>query len=256
MAGHGWVRIALRAALAAVTVAVPTVAVPTVGALAVAVVAVAVPAVAWADGGGPGGDSRFYVTQLSSVQPAPAGLKVEVTRSGEWVRVTNTSNTPVTVLGYTDEPYLRLGPGGTEENRSSLSSYLNDSLVISQVPPDWTVKPVRWEKVSADPTYAWHDHRVHWMTSTLPPVVAQDPEHPHLISTWKIRLLYGDVPVTATGTLSWSGRPSQFGSVGSRVVWTVGIGALLIVVGRLVLAQRTRRRSPAADPSLPGSVAL
>jgi hypothetical protein len=202
---------------------------------------------------GPGSDSRYYVTELSAVRPPMAGLKVEVTRTGEWVRVTNTSTTPVTVLGYTDEPYLRLSPTGTEENQSSLSTYLNDSLVISQVPPDWTVKPVQWKKVSAAPAYSWHDHRVHWMSSTRPPIVANDPEHPHPVSNWTIRMLYGDVPVTVTGTLSWSGRPSQFGSVASRVVWGVGIVALLIVAWRLGLIERSRRSRRAQDGMAPAA---
>jgi hypothetical protein len=66
------------------------------------------------------------------------------------------------------------------------------------------------------------------MGAFIPPVVAKDPHHPHLIKTWTIGLLYGDKKAQIDGTLSWRhtghlGAYLTYGGVGAAVVVTVGV---------------------------------
>ncbi len=68
------------------------------------------------------------------------------------------------------EPYLRFLPGGeVQENRNSPTTYQNEERYGSDAPdfaqpdadPDWVT-------VADDGTYAWHDHRAHWMQPIRP----------------------------------------------------------------------------------------
>jgi len=122
------------------------------------------------------------------------------------------------VPGYSDEPYLRIGPDGVWRNRNSPATYINldvngratlPSYADSHAAPDW-------EQVSTGTSYVWHDHRTHWMSAgSLPPAVAADPSRPHRVFEWSIPVFYGSREVVVTGELTWSPPPSPW------VVWPV-----------------------------------
>ena len=64
------------------------------------------------------------------------------------------------------EPYLRfLADGTVERNLRSEATYLNEDrqgAVDLPAQADHEAEP-EWETVADDGTYAWHDHRIHWM---------------------------------------------------------------------------------------------
>ncbi|MQA32336.1 hypothetical protein [Modestobacter roseus] len=194
---------------------------------------VAGPAVAHVGGGAAGSDFDGRVT---SVSPAPSGVSVRVLEFGDALEVVNETGTELTVPGYTDEPYLRIGPDGVWRNALSPATYLNlDRYGLTRVPDDVDVTaPPRWEQVSTEPAYVWHDHRTHWMTEDLlPPTVAADPTRAHTVAEWTVPMAYGGTPLTVSGVLTWSPPPPAW------LVWPV----YALLLGATVLAG-WRARTP------------
>ncbi|MCU1485651.1 MAG: hypothetical protein JWN67_2397, partial [Actinomycetia bacterium] len=63
------------------------------------------------------------------------GLDVRLVEAGGRVELTNRSSHELTVLGYEDEPYLRIGRDGVFENRRSPATYLNATRTGGEQPP-------------------------------------------------------------------------------------------------------------------------
>jgi len=172
-----------------------------------AVLAPAGPASAHVGGGAAGSD---FSAELRSVTPVLPGVTVRVLQFGDQLEVVNTSGTELAVPGYSGEPYLRIGPDGVWRNALSPATWLNlDRYGRTRVPESSSITdPPRWEQVSTEPEYAWHDHRTHWMsTDLLPPVVAADPGRPHTVADWTVLMTSGGTDVTVAGRLSWSPPP-------------------------------------------------
>ena len=183
-----------------------------------------------------------YHTHLRSVTPAVPGLDIKVVEAGSRLQVTNHSGQEVVVLGYKDEPYLRIGPEGVFENKLSTATYLNQTRKGRQ-PPEAAEKAkpgdVDWLKISSDPVARWHDHRIHWMLATNPSTVQAAPGQRHVvIPQWTVTMLIsrgtppapreGAQTITVKGDLVW-----QPGS--TALPWYVLAAALLalvVVVGR------------------------
>lgn len=125
-------------------------------------------AVAAADPPGP----TDYQSEVTEIDPEVAGISIEIVGGDSFVVLSVEPGTTVVVIGYTGEPYLRFLPDGTvEENRLSPSKYQNkDRYGAVDLPEvaDATAKP-EWVAVADDGSYAWHDHRTHWMASIRPP---------------------------------------------------------------------------------------
>ena len=137
-----------------------------------ALMALATPAAAH----GRGSEATNFVSRIVQM-PDIAGVTWEVFGGDQYLSVTNTSDTEVVVAGYEGEPYLRVGPDGVYENQASEAAYVNEERYgdVGMLPDD--VGPnfePRWTQVASRPTYAWHDHRIHWMSPTLPPVVTDE----------------------------------------------------------------------------------
>ena len=75
----------------------------------IASLALAGPASAHVGGGAAGSD---YDARIVSVTPAVPGLTVAILQFGDEFEVVNDTDTEVLVPGYSDEPYLRIGPDG------------------------------------------------------------------------------------------------------------------------------------------------
>jgi hypothetical protein len=93
--------------------------------------------------------------------------------------------------------------------------------------------------VSSAPLWRWHDHRVHWSATTLPPLVEQAPDQPHRVREWTVTLAYGEAatPIVATGTLDWVPGPSP---------WPWFALAALLVAAVVALAFRRAPHRPLA----------
>lgn len=188
-----------------------------------------------------GVSSTNYLTTLEAVTPETPGIAVRVVEKGSRIELTNTNEADVVVLGYEDEPYLRIGPEGVFENQRSPATYLNRDRTGSQsggenADPD---APPEWERLSSGQTARWHDHRIHWMGSSV-----DRPDRRLVVEDeWVIPLRYEGDRIEVTGQLLWIPGPSPLpwylliaglvalgAFVGSRRWWGRGLAALLGVL--------------------------
>jgi hypothetical protein len=172
-----------------------------------------------------------YETTLVGMTPRVPRLQLEVVDLGTKLQLTNDTAHDATVLGYDDEPYLRVGAHGVFENTRSPATYLNKSFTLQGAPPkqaDATAAP-EWKKISDGNTARWHDHRAHYMGTSDPPAVARDRDHRHVIDTFPVKMRWDGEPVTATGHITWVPPPSP---------WPFVLGALALA-GIVVVASRT-----------------
>ena len=140
-----------------------------VGAVAAALVVgtLAVPQVALADAAGP----TDYRSEVISISPANDAIAVSIEGGDAFVRIVVASGHEVTVLGYDGEPYLRISADGTvEENRRSMATYYNAERFGSDEIPDIVDNNAapEWAEIGSGGSWAWHDHRAHWMGSEPP----------------------------------------------------------------------------------------
>jgi hypothetical protein len=160
-----------------------------------------------------------------------------VLQFGDALEVVNTTAAEVTVPGYSDEPYLRIGPDGVWRNAASPATYINldrYGRVTLPAGADPQAEP-EWVQVSTEAQYSWHDHRTHWMSEgQLPPAVAADPAHAHTVFDWTVPMRHGDTAVTVRGALTWEPPPSPL------LTWTL-YAALFAAVAAAGLAGRTPR---------------
>jgi hypothetical protein len=200
----------------------------------------------------PAGPSDFR-SEVTRIVPAVDGVQVEVRGGDAFLEVTTERGHEVLVPGYSGEPYLRFREDGTvERNRRSSATYINEDRRGGAVPEsakDPNVEP-EWVEVADGGTFAWHDHRIHWMKDVSPGVPrgtkvggAYDP--------WKVpiqvdgtdaivegTLTYEDstsplpwaaLALVVAGGLAWFGRGRT--SILSPAV-LAGLSLLAIVVGR------------------------
>jgi hypothetical protein len=175
--------------------------------------------------------------RVTSVQPAVPGVSVRVLQFGDALEVVNTTGTELTVPGYSDEPYLRIGPDGVWRNAHSPATTINlDRYGRVTLPEDADPRAEpEWVQVSTEPQYTWHDHRTHWMSENqLPPAVAADPTHAHTVFDWTVPMRHGGTAVTVRGELTWSPPPP------TALTWGLHL-ALAAVVAAAGLLARTPR---------------
>jgi hypothetical protein len=185
-----------------------------------------------ADAQGVGGvQPSNYRTSVDPGSPGIPGVTARVLDLGGRIELTNRSQGEVTVVGYENEPYLRIGPSGVFENTKSPATTINRTAT-PQPPPasaDPTAPP-EWRKVSDQPVARWHDHRAHW-TASEPAIVRAHPNTRHVLERWTIPLaVAGQAAAPITGTVTWVPPVSP---------WPWLIGAAVVAIG-LALATRTR----------------
>jgi hypothetical protein len=195
---------------------------------------VAGPASAHVGGGAAGSDFDGRVT---GVTPELPGVRVRVLQFGDELELVNGTGTEVEIPGYDDEPYLRIGPDGVWRNARSPATYINlDRFGRVTLPEeaDSRAEP-RWEQVSTEPHYVWHDHRTHWMSEgVLPPNVAADTSRSHTVFEWTVPVRHGGTAAEVTGVLTWSPPPSPW------LVWPVYAVLALLAAGAGLLARTAR----------------
>ena len=136
------------------------------------------------------------------------GVDAEIRGGDSFLELTVDEGHTVIVEGYEGEPYLRFQPDGTvERNRLSTATYLNDDRQGAGVtiPPEVTEAdadtPNRSGRRSpTGGTYAWHDHRVHWMDGVLADVDRGEPV-PGAYDPWRVPIVVDGAPAEMQGTL-------------------------------------------------------
>lgn len=194
-------------------------------------------------------DSAYYRSSVTSIEPAVPGLEVALDPPGESITLTNHTGRLVEVPGYSGEPYLRIDSSGVQENLTSLTSFLNGSLVIQGLPqqPSGQSAPPSWKQVARTTSYTWHDHRVHWMSQQRPPAVEADPGRAQKVFGWQVPLVVGGTAVTVNGELRWIGAPAfdtwQVTLLATGVFLALLVATLATIRMRRALQARGRRPS-------------
>jgi hypothetical protein len=147
----------------------------------------------------PPAPSDFRST-VTGIDPEAAGVRAEIVGGDSFLELSVDEGHEVEVQGYGGEPYLRFREDGTvERNRRSQATYLNeDRRGAVDIPPeaDNEAEP-EWEEVAGAGTYAWHDHRIHWMGDGKPPGV----EPGTVIQDWTVAMSVDGTPSEIQGTL-------------------------------------------------------
>jgi hypothetical protein len=181
--------------------------------------ATALPAAADAPG------NSDYESVLTDVSPSTDAVEVAVTGAGAVFDLRVGPGHEVVVLGYEDEPYLRISADGTvEANLESPATYANasssgETIAPTDIDPSG---PPRWDEVGSGGHYAWHDHRIHWMSTQPPSGVARG----ELITDWTVPLEVDGEAVTVSGTLTYA-EPVAWWPWPLAVVGFAGAGWLL-----------------------------
>ncbi|HYZ98262.1 MAG TPA: hypothetical protein VE575_05885 [Acidimicrobiales bacterium] len=181
-----------------------------------------------------------YRSEVTSVDPATEDIEIRVVGGDAFLQVEAEPGHEVVVLGYQDEPYVRIAPDGTvDRNLRSQATYINDDRYGGgAIPPD--VDPdaePRWETVDDDGEYTWHDHRIHWMSPERPPGHAPgDVISVSGLDDWTVPLAVDGSPVVVHGTLRWEEGTTP-------ALW---FGAAAAVAAALALAARGRTLAPIA----------
>ncbi len=214
-------------------------------AVAIAVGTATVPAVAaQAD---PARPTNFESTVLSTQPELPAGIDLAIVGGDAFLRLHVDEGLEVIVPDYTQgpgttpPPDLRFEADGTVSvNEASAAAVINDARYGRAGASIDIDQPPRWKTVASDGTYAWHDHRVHWMTPTDPPTMAGSRriDMGGDEGTWEVDLIVDGVPTLVTGELLLLRAPSP-------VPW-MGLGALVAAaIGVFgVVRVRTTGRAP------------
>jgi hypothetical protein len=184
-----------------------------------ALVAVAVVAVATIASAAPanahtlsGVSATNYRSEILAITPPDPALSVRLLDLGRRVELVNRGATDVVVLGYDGEPYLRVGPRGTFENRRSPTLYKNRTTTNgtqADIPKtaDANAAP-QWRKVSGAQTVRWRDHRTRWEGAD-PPAVKAAPGRVRVVQpAWMILLERGTDQATVTGRIVYEPPPS------------------------------------------------
>ena len=151
-----------------------------------------------------------FKATITGVRPGLAGVTVRVLGSEDRLWLSNRSKRPITILGYEGEAYLRITPQGVFENRNSPAAYLNADRFARAVVPQTAhagAKPV-WRKLAKSRAWAWHDHRIHWMSTFPPKEVVDDRASPHHIFDWSVPVRAGTKRVAIVGTLDYAPPPN------------------------------------------------
>lgn len=174
-----------------------------------ALLALAAPAAAH---GADAPDGTDYRAQVTALTPALPGLTVRIVEAGARLELINRTGRDIEVLGYSGEPYLRVGPNGVYENSRSPATYLNQTIAgDTDLSPeaDPAATPV-WHRVAKGQSTRWHDQRARWLDSSPPAQVSADPGRPQRVRDWLVPLRDGDRTVEVHGTLDWVPPPDAY----------------------------------------------
>lgn len=153
----------------------------------------------------------------------PSGVRWRILGADALLQVHNIGDADVIVTGYNNEPFLRVGPEGTFENRRSPATYLNaDRYAQAEVPPDAAADAQpEWRKVSDEPQWQWHDHRIHWMAQEFPPQIDESSDRAQTVLEWTVPYEVADQQLAVQGVLEW---------IPPGPVWPWLVGAAVTVV--------------------------
>lgn len=193
-----------------------------------------------------------YRSVIDRVTPHVPGVSFEVLSYDSYFQLLDQHGHEVTIYGYENEPYARVLKDGTVQvNEHSPALYLNDTrFPTEQVPPIANAKaPPKWKTVDDSGTFLWHDHRMHYQSTSTPPQVT-DTSRKTKIFDYTIPLRIDGRKGAIDGTLYWVGSPNA-----SKLPFILAGIVILLGGGALVLIVRRRRGDEDDDPEPGGEPA-
>jgi hypothetical protein len=203
-------------------------------------------ALAVAHGGNPD-----YRSEIDKVTPTVPGVSFEVLNYDSYMQLLDQHGHEVVVYGYEGEPYARILKDGTVQvNERSPALYLDENRFAEvKVPPIANAKaPPRWKTFDHSGTFLWHDHRMHYMSPSVPPQV-KDKGKRTKVFNYEIPVRVDGHKGAIDGTLFWVGpaNTSKTPFVIAGVVFVLAGGALVLTV------RRRRAGDDGGSSSTPGS---
>jgi len=145
-----------------------------------------------------------YESTVQEVDPATDVATFVITGGDAFLEVAVIAGHEVRIPGYFSEPYIRIDTDGTVwVNEDSQAFYINEDrygTTTAPVDADGEGEP-RWKRVGSGGEYAWHDHRVHWMSRDVPPAVAGDTRQ--LVFPWRLPVIVDGTDTLISGELVW-----------------------------------------------------
>jgi hypothetical protein len=152
-----------------------------------------------------------YRSTVKEIEPPIPGVRAKVLYGDDQVWLENRSGKTVVIKGYGGEPYLRFAPEGIFVNINSPAGYLNkDRYGKSTVPVSASPEATpNWKQLAGGDVWAWHDHRIHYMSPSYPPVVSAAPDEPHHVYDWEVPATANGKPFLISGSLDYSPPPKE-----------------------------------------------
>lgn len=179
-------------------------------------------------------DYRSTITEVSP--PLPGGVDLRIIGGDSLLELSVARGHTAAVADYPTSadaepvPYLRFDADGTvRRNALAVATTANRSRYgAATTVPDQDAAP-RWEVVARDGTYAWHDHRIHWMSPTGPRRVPANGrvDLGGSNGTWSVPLTVDGRATVVTGELVIEPGPST----AAWALATAIILALTLLVG-------------------------
>ncbi len=186
-----------------------------------------------------------YTSRVTRVDPAVPGITVKVVGGDGFLELDVQRGHDVIVKGYAHGPWLHVRPDGVvEENQRSAATYQNSNRYGGvTLPPDIrdnseNTDPPQYKEVATGGTFAWHDHRIHWMSPTPPPNAQRgDVIYPD----WKVDMTVDGKDVVVHGQLVLEKRVSPLpwfaiALVVAAAALFLGRGKSTFVAGVTILA--------------------
>lgn len=180
------------------------------------------PAPAQAHLAGTSGSPTNYRAEVTGIRPAAPNVEVTVGLGGQWVRIANQGAAEIVVLGYRNEPFLRLSGNRVQVNERSSTAAEAGQLTRSPDPAveapdrpatDPAAEP-KWVTRSEGYQATWTDARLDGPRPSAEPV------------TWQLPLVVDGRQVTVLGAKERAPSPATWAWLAGLVVLTGAVAAL------------------------------
>ncbi len=155
-----------------------------------------------------------YTSTVTSVNPQTDAISLKVVGGDGFLSLKVQPGHEVVVNGYAGGPWLRVRSDGVvEENQLSPATYLDKNRYGTTPAPSNVTNdtelhsPPQWKQVATGGEFAWHDHRIHWMSPDSPPGATRGAVLPQY-NPWRVALTVDNKPVEVDGQLVWQKQES------------------------------------------------